>query len=82
MFVGISGQPGKPMLRESRGLQVKVQRPLRDLFKKVPELAIDVQVKFSPSMCWNCLLEHIVKFSNRWTELLIRSLSVSIRYHC
>lgn len=46
MFVGISGQPGKPMLRESRGLQVTVQRPLRDLFKKVPELAIDVQVWF------------------------------------
>lgn len=44
MVVGIGGQPGKPMLREARGLQVTVQRPLRDLFKKVPELAIDVQV--------------------------------------
>jgi hypothetical protein len=45
MVVGIKGQPGKPMLRETRGLQLKVQRPLRDLFKKVPELAIDVQVR-------------------------------------
>jgi hypothetical protein len=44
MVVGINGQPGKPMIREARGLQVKVQRPLRDLFKKVPELAVDVQV--------------------------------------
>ncbi|KAG0568137.1 hypothetical protein KC19_7G189300 [Ceratodon purpureus] len=44
MVVGINGQPGKPMLHETRGLQLKVQRPLRDLFKKVPELAIDVQV--------------------------------------
>ncbi|XP_024384462.1 uncharacterized protein [Physcomitrium patens] len=44
MVVGINGQAGKSMLRETRGLQVKVQRPLRDLFKKVPELAIDVQV--------------------------------------
>jgi len=42
MFVGISVQPGKPMLRESRGLQVTVERPFRDLFKKVPELAVDV----------------------------------------
>lgn len=46
MVVGINGQAGKSMLRETRGLQVKVQRPLRDLFKKVPELAIDVQVRF------------------------------------
>ena len=50
MVVGINGQPGKPMLHETRGLQLKVQRPLRDLFKKVPELAIDVQVRsvYSP----------------------------------
>lgn len=44
MVVGINGQSGKPMIREARGLQVKVQRPLRDLFKKVPEVAVDVQV--------------------------------------
>lgn len=48
MVVGINGQPGKSMLRETRGLQLKVQRPLRDLFKKVPELAIDVQVRLIP----------------------------------
>ncbi|KAG0559465.1 hypothetical protein KC19_10G107200 [Ceratodon purpureus] len=44
MVVGISGQPGKPMLRETKGLHVTVQRALRDLFKKVPEIGIDVQV--------------------------------------
>jgi hypothetical protein len=53
MVVGISGQPGKPMLRKAGGLQVTVQRPWRDLFKKVPELAIDVQV-------W-CFAVHVQK---------------------
>ena len=56
MVVGIYGQPGKPMLRETRGLLLKVQRPLRDLFKKVPELAIDVQVLVIHHRCPHVLL--------------------------
>jgi hypothetical protein len=60
MVVGIDGQPGKSMIQEARGLQVKVQRPLRDVFKKVPEVMVDVQVNY-PSMLsgcgnWNILL--------------------------
>ncbi len=54
MVVGINGQSGKPMLRETKGLELKVQRPLRDLFKKVPELAIDVQVYSVQHPCPRC----------------------------
>ncbi len=53
MVVGIDGQPGKSMIQEARGLQVKVQRPLRDVFKKVPEVMVDVQVNY-PSMLSGC----------------------------
>jgi hypothetical protein len=61
MVVGIDGQPGKSMIQEARGLQVKVQRPLRDVFKKVPEVMVDVQVNY-PFMLSGC--EHFVK--NHW----------------
>ncbi|CAM6102066.1 unnamed protein product [Calypogeia fissa] len=44
MVVGINGQPGKPMIEEASGIHIVVQRPLRDLFKKVPEMQVDVQV--------------------------------------
>jgi hypothetical protein len=44
MVVGIDGQPGKPMIQEACGLHIKVCRSLRDIFKKVPEVAVDIQV--------------------------------------
>ncbi|KAL3679175.1 hypothetical protein R1sor_022131 [Riccia sorocarpa] len=44
MVVGIDGEPGKPMIDEASRIHVTVRRPLRDLFKKVPELQVDVQV--------------------------------------
>eukprot|EP01018_Ginkgo_biloba_P025446 Gb_15429 [translate_table: standard] len=44
MVVGIDGKAGEPMIQEACGLHIKVCRSLRDVFKKVPEVAVDVQV--------------------------------------
>lgn len=44
LVVGIGGVEGQPMIQEVQGLHVRVCRPLRDLFKRVPEVQIDVQV--------------------------------------
>ncbi|KAK8929011.1 hypothetical protein KSP39_PZI017866 [Platanthera zijinensis] len=44
MAVGVNGRLGKPMIREGQGLHIQVRRSLRDVFRKVPTLSIDVQV--------------------------------------
>ena len=44
MIVGMDGQEGKPMIQDVRGLNVRIRRPLRDLFRMVPEVQVDVQV--------------------------------------
>ncbi|XP_059076567.1 uncharacterized protein LOC131042467 isoform X2 [Cryptomeria japonica] len=44
MVVGVDGQPGKSMIQEASGLRIKVCRSLRDVFRKVPEVAVDIQV--------------------------------------
>ncbi|XP_024542530.1 uncharacterized protein LOC9648284 isoform X1 [Selaginella moellendorffii] len=44
MVVGIDGKAGKPMIQEAQGLHLTIRRPLRDLFQKVPEVQVDVQV--------------------------------------
>ncbi|XP_040944166.1 uncharacterized protein [Gossypium hirsutum] len=46
MFVGIDGCIGKPLIRESRGLDVYVRRSLRDVFKKVPTFSLEVKIDF------------------------------------
>ncbi|PPS16895.1 hypothetical protein GOBAR_AA03703 [Gossypium barbadense] len=46
MFVGIDGCIGKPLIRESRGLDVYVRRSLRDVFKKVPTFSLEVKIGF------------------------------------
>ncbi|KAJ7520826.1 hypothetical protein O6H91_19G024000 [Diphasiastrum complanatum] len=45
MFVGIEGKLGKAMIQEASGVHIKVSRPLRDLFKQMPEVQVDVQVE-------------------------------------
>ncbi|XP_047337153.1 uncharacterized protein LOC124940662 [Impatiens glandulifera] len=44
MAVGIDGCVGKPMIREGRGIHIFVRRSLRDLFRTVPNFALDVKV--------------------------------------
>lgn len=44
MSVGINGSIGKPMIREGQGLDIFVRRSLRDVFKKVPTLSIEIKV--------------------------------------
>lgn len=46
MSVGIDGHIGKPMIREGKGLDIYVRRSLRDVFKKVPTLSLEVKVLF------------------------------------
>ncbi|OMO58553.1 hypothetical protein COLO4_34529 [Corchorus olitorius] len=46
MSVGIDGCIGKPLIRESRGLDVYVRRSLRDVFRKVPTFCLEVKVGF------------------------------------
>lgn len=43
-LVGIDGQAGRPMFEDVQGVTVTVKRPLRDLFKRLPEVETDVQV--------------------------------------
>lgn len=45
LVVGVNGIEGKAMVQEVRGLCISVSRPLRDLFRTVPELQVDVQVQ-------------------------------------
>ena len=49
MIVGMDGQEGKPMIQDVRGLNVRIRRPLRDLFRMVPEVQVDVQVMLDNS---------------------------------
>ncbi|KAL8152479.1 LOW QUALITY PROTEIN: hypothetical protein V2J09_010239 [Rumex salicifolius] len=44
MAVGIDGVLGKPMIREGHGFVIYVRRSLRDIFRKVPTLSIEVQM--------------------------------------
>ncbi|XP_077211040.1 calcium-dependent lipid-binding family protein isoform X2 [Tasmannia lanceolata] len=44
MAVGVNGLIGNPMIREAQGLHIEVRRSLRDLFRKVPTIAVEVQV--------------------------------------
>ncbi|GKV06822.1 hypothetical protein SLEP1_g18658 [Rubroshorea leprosula] len=46
MSIGINGTLGTPMIHEARGLDVYVRRSLRDVFKKVPTLSLDIKVGF------------------------------------
>ncbi|PKU86461.1 hypothetical protein MA16_Dca017022 [Dendrobium catenatum] len=44
LSVGVNGLLGKPMIREGQALHIQVRRSLRDVFRKVPTLSIEVQV--------------------------------------
>lgn len=44
LAVGINGSIGKPMIREGRDIHVYVKRSLRDFFRKVPTLVLEVKV--------------------------------------
>ena len=44
MFIGVDGSIDKPMIREGRDMHVYVRRSLRDIFRKVPTLALEVKV--------------------------------------
>ncbi|XP_018509312.2 uncharacterized protein LOC103833252 isoform X4 [Brassica rapa] len=46
MSVGINGSIGKPMIREGQGLDIFVRRSLRDVFKKVPTLSVEIKIDF------------------------------------
>jgi vacuolar protein sorting-associated protein 13A/C len=50
MIVGMDGQEGKPMIQDVRGLTVRIRRPLRDLFRMVPEVQVDIQVLLEMSL--------------------------------
>jgi hypothetical protein len=45
MVVGVDGTVGKPMVREGQRMLIEVRRSLRDVFRKVPTMAIEVQVR-------------------------------------
>nr|XP_043635621.1 uncharacterized protein LOC122606820 [Erigeron canadensis] len=44
MAVGANGLPGKPMIREGREIHIFVRRSLRDIFRKVPNFALEVKI--------------------------------------
>ncbi|CAH2036004.1 unnamed protein product [Thlaspi arvense] len=46
MSVGINSSIGKPMIREGQGLDIFVRRSLRDVFKKVPTLSVEIKIDF------------------------------------
>ncbi|KAK8704101.1 hypothetical protein V6N13_047734 [Hibiscus sabdariffa] len=53
MFVGLDGCIGKPLIRESKGLDVYVRRSLRDVFKKVPTFSLEVKFGYLHSVMSN-----------------------------
>ncbi|CAK7326271.1 unnamed protein product [Dovyalis caffra] len=46
MSVGVDACLGKPMIQEGQGLDIYVRRSLRDVFRKVPTLSLEVKVDF------------------------------------
>ncbi|MFS7909478.1 putative vacuolar protein sorting-associated protein [Helianthus anomalus] len=44
MAVGVNGVLGKPMIREGHEINIFVRRSLRDIFRKVPNFALDVKI--------------------------------------
>ncbi|KAJ8645273.1 hypothetical protein MRB53_007021 [Persea americana] len=44
LAVGINGIAGKPMIHDCQGVQIQVRRSLRDIFKRVPTISIEVKV--------------------------------------
>ncbi|KAI3684030.1 hypothetical protein L1987_84552 [Smallanthus sonchifolius] len=44
MAVGVNGVLGKPMIREGREIHIFVRRSLRDIFRKVPNFALEVKI--------------------------------------
>ncbi|XP_078179744.1 uncharacterized protein LOC144573852 isoform X2 [Carex rostrata] len=44
MAIGVDGTLGKPMVREGQRMLIEVRRSLRDVFRKVPTMTIEVQV--------------------------------------
>ncbi|KAK2971030.1 hypothetical protein RJ640_025804 [Escallonia rubra] len=44
MAVGIDGNIGQPMIRDGQDIHVYVRRSLRDIFRKVPTLSLEVKV--------------------------------------
>lgn len=44
MAVGVGGVLGKPLIREGHGIHIEVRRSLRDVFRKVPNISLKVQV--------------------------------------
>lgn len=46
MAIGVNGLIGKPMIREGQELHIYVRRSLRDVFRKVPTLSVEIKVIF------------------------------------
>ncbi|XP_024982723.1 uncharacterized protein LOC112519038 isoform X5 [Cynara cardunculus var. scolymus] len=44
MAVGVNGCLGKPMIRQGREIHIFVRRSLRDIFRKVPNFALEVKI--------------------------------------
>lgn len=66
MTVGVNGQLGKPMIREGQGFHIQVRRSLRDVFRKVPTLSIEVQVCFFfTEICFSVFLTTIVVYCSK-----------------
>lgn len=51
MAVGIDGCPGKPLIREGQGIHINVRRSLRDVFRKVPTLSLEIKVRVVICAC-------------------------------
>jgi len=60
--VGADGVPGKPMIQRMAGLTVTVQRPLRDLFKKLPSFQFHFLVRpgVPPHVGWSPFQFHFL----------------------
>ncbi|KAI3512412.1 hypothetical protein L1887_19727 [Cichorium endivia] len=44
MAVGVNGVVGKPMMREGREIHIFIWRSLRDIFRRVPNLSLEVKI--------------------------------------
>ncbi|KAJ3675683.1 hypothetical protein LUZ60_004725 [Juncus effusus] len=44
MAVGVDGVLGKPMVRQGQNMHIEVRRSLRDIYRNVPTMSIEVQI--------------------------------------
>lgn len=79
MAVGVDGTMGRPMICEGQGFQILVRRTLRDIFRRVPTITLEVKVIVYESLFsifYISLNIWLTFLSNKFSGCIIFALSI------